>query len=186
MTTKRISLILVCGAVMLMVCSLPAGDNTVEKAEQTKPVIVGTFDSRAVVIAFTRTKWFEEQHDKVRADLQKAEAAGDTAKSEEIKKWKIERQKQMHLQGFGTGDVSEYLEYIKDEIPKLAQQAGVDVVVSKWDITYHGASVKFVDVTEVIIRPFEPSEETLKGIRSMRNVAPIPAEDLEKMDHKHD
>lgn len=122
----------------------------------------------------------------MKAEQQKAEAAGDAVKLEEIRQRMIERQKQMHFQGFGTADVGEYLKYIKDDIPKIAAKAGVDVIVSKWDVVYRGPAVRFVDITEALVQPFGPSEKTLKVIRELKKQNPVPIEQLEKMDHEHD
>ena len=144
------------------------------------------YASRAVAVAFAGSKWLDELRAEVRAEAQEAEAAGDAAKLEEIRQRMIERQKQMHFQGFGTADVSEYLKYIKDDIPKIAAETGVDVIVSKWDVVYRGPSVKFVDITEALVRPFGPSEKVLKGIRELKKHDPIPIEQLEKMDHERD
>lgn len=186
MTAKGIVPSLAVVGAVLIGCQLLAGDNTVDRAGQAAAVIVGTFDSRAVAVAFAGSKWFDELRAEVRAEVQKAKAAGDAAKLEEIRKRMIERQKQMHFQGFGTADVSEYLKYIKDDIPKIAAETGVDVIVSKWDVVYRGPSVKFVDITDALVRPFGPSEKALKSIRELKKHDPVPIEQLEKMDHERD
>jgi hypothetical protein len=81
-------------------------------------------------------------------------------------------------QGFGTGDVSEYLEQIRDDIPKIAQKMGVDVIVSKWDIEYHDPKARFVDVTEALIQPFKPTEERMKMIRGLMGKPPVSEKEI--------
>ena len=73
-------------------------------------------------------------------------------------------QTKLHMQGFSTASVSEYLEHIKDKIPAIAKQAGVDVIVSKWDLAYQSPDAEFVDVTDLMVKPFNPSEKVLKMV----------------------
>ena len=124
-----------------------------EKSEKTSQVIVGTFDSRAVKLAYDT------------AAMAGMMPALDVPKPIEFR------------QGFGKGDVSEYLDLIRDEIPKIAEEAGVDIIVSKWDIEYHDPNVKLVDITEALIQPFKPTEERMKLIRDM--IARPPATEKE-------
>ncbi len=76
------------------------------------------------------------------------------------------------------------LGHIRDQLPDIARRAGVDVIVSKWAITYSAPGAKFVDVTDLIIEPFEPSERTRRIIRELRERPPRPLEEIEKH-HDH-
>jgi hypothetical protein len=58
----------------------------------------------------------------------------------------------------------------------------VEVIVSKWTLTYHGPTAKFVDVTGLIAAEFNPDERTLKMIQSLAETEPIP---LDEIDHDH-
>ena len=89
----------------------------------------------------------------------------------------------VHKQGFGTWSVDNILDNIKGKIPKIAKQADVDVIVSKWDIVYQRSGVEFVDVTDLMVQPFDPDESTLKTIQEVLKRAPVPLEELEN--HKH-
>ncbi len=40
---------------------------------------------------------------------------------------------------------------IEDRLPDMAKDAGVDVIVSKWTLTYRSPAAKFVDVTGLIV-----------------------------------
>ena len=159
MTAKRTLTSVLVGSVMLAGSVLPGVGETAEKAEKTSPVVVGTFDSRAVKIAY--------DHAVLAGRVPDVEADDPNATPEQIKQRTIDRRKREFRQGFGTGDVSEYLDLIRDEIPKIAQKAGVDVIVSKWAIEYHDPNVILVDVTEALIQPFEPTEEDLEIIHDV-------------------
>jgi hypothetical protein len=147
-------------------------------------VRVGTFDSRAVAVAYTRTESFGQSVKKLMDEGKKAEAAGDQEKIKELKAAGRAGQDLIHQQGFGTASVANILDTIKDQLPDIAQKAGVDVIVSKWDITYQTPSAEFVDVTHEMIKPFKPNEKTLKIIEDLLKHPPVSAEELKKhVDH---
>jgi hypothetical protein len=175
MTAKRILIGVLVLGVMLW-GSLPLGfGEKEEKTEKASQVIVGTFDSRAVMMAYSHA---------VRAgrmpSIEAAETSDPNATPQQIKQRSIDRRRREFRQGFGMGDVSEYLDLIRDQIPKIAQKTGVDIIVSKWDIEYYDPKVKFLDVTEVLIQPFEPSKERLKIIQDVRKAPPASDKEIRK------
>ena len=74
--------------------------------------------------------------------------------------------------------------WIRDDIPEIAKKAGVDVIVSKWDIEYHGPKVKFVDVTEALIQPFGPTEERIKIIRDVMAKPPLSEKEIREREKR--
>jgi len=162
MENKRIAIWLVCSVAALAACILFAADEPEKVIDKTR-VIVGTFDSRAVTLAFGTSP---QQAEFLRRYPEYV-APRDGATPEEIEQWKINLKKRQFRQGFGRGDVSEFLDMIRDEIPKIAEKTGVDVIVSKWDIEYQSPKVKLVDITEALIQPFKPTEERIEIIRDV-------------------
>jgi len=179
MKKKRIIICLACTGVALVACILFAADEPAKAIDKTR-VIVGTFDSRAVTLAFgtspQRAEFYQRYPEYV------APRAGATP--EEVEQWKINRRKIEFRQGFGRGDVSEFLDLIKDEIPKIAKKTGVDVIVSKWDIVYQSPKSKFVDVTEALIQPFKPTDERLKIIRDVMKVPAATEKEIREREIK--
>jgi Skp family chaperone for outer membrane proteins len=114
---------------------------------------------------------------------EKAKKAGDTEKVKQLEKWGQAQQDKLHKQGFGTASIKSLLEHIKRDIPKVAKEAGVDIIVSKWELVYQAKDAEFVDVTELIIRGYKPPERALKSIRSLKDWKPISEKKLEG--HKH-
>ena len=88
-------------------------------------------------------------------------------------------QELLHKQGFSTWPVDNILERIKGKIPEIASQADVEVIVSKWNIVYQRSGVEFVDVTDHMVKPFDPDENTLKIIKDIQGQDPVPLEELE-------
>lgn len=176
-----------CAAIALALAELAA--HTTLGAEQSggkspgAKVRVGTFDSRAVAMAYVRSEAFERRFKALKAEHEKAKAAGDQKRVEELEAQGREGQELVHKQGFGTWPVDNILDIIREEIPGIAKQAGVDVVVSKWDVVYQRSGVELVDVTDLMVQPFDPDESTLKLIQEVLKGDPVPLEELEN--HKH-
>lgn len=167
--------IIVCAALVLIAfaCVFAASAQ-----KTTKPVRVGVFDSRAVAVAFAASLYNKKELNGKIAERDTAKAAGDTKKADELERWGKERQAMMHRQGYGTASVRNLLEYIKSDLPKIAKEAGVDVIVSKWDIVFKGEAVEFMDVTDSIAKPFNPDAKTLKQIEDIKKVKPLTEEEV--------
>jgi hypothetical protein len=118
----------------------------------------------------------------LRAEYEKAKAAEDEERIKELEVEGPAQQELMHKQGFGTWPVDNILEKIKGKIPEIARQADVDVIVSKWNIVYQGSGVELVDVTDLMVQPFDPDEETLKIVKDIQTMDPVPLEELK--DHQ--
>ena len=153
-----------------------------EKTSGSK-VRVGTFDSRAVAMAYFATDAFKRQLSGLRAEHEKAKAAGDEKRVKELGAEGPALQELMHKQGFSTWPVDDILDKIKGKIPEIAKRANVDVIVSKWNIVYQRSGVEFIDVIDLMVRPFNPDEETLKTIKDIQKQDPVPLDELKNHQH---
>jgi len=172
--SKRISI-----AVILCAASLSFA-LTGAALSQTKPppVRIGTFDSRAIALAFWRSEEGVKQTNGIKEEYEKAKAAKDEKR---IKQLEIEGpglQVRMHQQVFSTGSVTDIIEKIKTALPPIAKETGVTLIVSKWQIAYKDPSVEYVDVTAQLVKLFNPSDEVLKMIEDLHKQEPVPIEAL--------
>ena len=158
-------------------------DGPAREAEKAK-LRVGTFDSRAVAMAFIRSGMFEQELQQRMEEHKKAKAAGDDQKVKKLEAQGKAGQERVHRQGFGTAPVDNILQRIKDKLPGIAKKASVDVIVSKWAVTYSTPGARFVDVTDLIVEPFGPDEKTKRAIRELCGKPPVPLEEIEKH-HDH-
>ena len=168
-------------------CQAAGGNKQASQGEQKKieamrasgaPMRVGIFDSRALATAYYRSETFSREMNKIRAEYDKAEAAGDKKRVAVLKVKGPAMQEMAHKQGFGTWSVNEILEKISKKLPAMAKQANVAVIVSKWDIAYQRSGVEFVDVTDLIVKPFNPDARTLEIIEDIQSKKPVPLEEL--------
>ena len=132
---------------------------------------VGTFDSRAVALAyyrkFYRSPEFVAHLKKLREDRDQANAAGDHEKAKKLEAEGRAEQGHSHSQVFGSAPIDEIVAKIKDQLPRIAKQAGVDLIVSKWSVAYRSPGAEFVDVTEPMAKLFQPDEQTWKMLRDL-------------------
>jgi len=178
-TTKTVlALVLVIGSCVIY--SMVQAENPESKTTKTR-LRVGTFDSRAVAIAYGGSEEFNQGIKKLMEEYKKAKAEGNEKKIKELEAKGRDAQVQMHMQGFSTASVSEFLAHIKDQLPAIAKEAGVDLMVSKWDLVYQSPDAEFVDVTDLIIKPFHPSEKVLKWIESLKDHPPISLEEAKNI-----
>lgn len=177
---KTLVISMAAAGMLAVVCSMSVL-NGAEATKAVKPLRVGVYDSRGVAIAYYRTDWWNKQVQEKMKETEKAKAAGDTQKVKELEEWGQSSQTKAHLQGFGTAPVKNLLERVNKELALAAQQAGVDIIVSKWQIDYQAKDAQVVDMTDAIVALYKPSEETLKILEEMKKQPPVSEEELLKM-----
>jgi hypothetical protein len=178
-TTKTcLALTLIIGACFIY--SMVRAENPAAKAEKEKHR-VGTFDSRAIAIAYASSNEFNQSIKKLMEEHKQAKADGNEQKAKELEAQGNAHQQKLHMQGFSTASVSEYLVHIKDRLPVVAKEAGVDVIVSKWDLVYQSPDAEFVDVTELMVKQFNPNEKILKTISELKKHPPISLEEAKNI-----
>ncbi len=165
---------LVIGSITL----LGASPGHAQQTSQPTAERIGTFDSRAISIAYYNSAQFRERALGFDAELGEARSAGDEERVKQLEAYRPAMQQVMHLQGFSTGSVREIIERIKDELPQIAETAGVSVIVSKWEVAHSSASVELVDLTPYIVALFEPNDKVLQWIESLKGQDPIPIDSL--------
>lgn len=155
-----------------------AGGGRPAAAAENGKLRVGTFDSRAIVVAYAASDFNEAFIRRLKQDRDKAKAAGDKAKLAEIEAEANAQQDRMHYQGFGTASVADLLEHVKDKLPAVAKEAGVDAIVSKWDFAYRTPAAETIDVTPLLVKLYSPSERTLRIIDDLTKKPPMSAKEI--------
>jgi hypothetical protein len=169
------STILVAGVLTLAAASLgkaqePAGQESVR---------IGTFDSRAVALAYYRSpEGLQRMKPEWDQKLREAEAAGDSARVEELKLFMPSFQHLLHQQVFSTGSICNVLREIEDDLPAIAAEAGVSVIVSRWELPYSAPNLPQIDVTPQIVALFEVDAEVAGMVAQIEDVEPVPLEEM--------
>lgn len=162
-----------------------SGFSAVNGGQKKQLLRVGVYDSRGIAIAFANSEHWSKVLKEKQAALEQAKNDGDTEKVKEIEAWGPAQQAHAHLQGFGTAPVHECFEPVKDKIAAVAKAAGVDLIVSKWELDYLAADAETVDVTMELAKLFNPSEKAWKSIQSLDKWKPYSHEKLKLLEKEH-
>jgi len=139
---------------------------------------IGVYDSRAVAVAWGNSAEFRKSLDAAKDDYKQAKGAKDDKRVKEIEAQMKGQQRRLHEQGFSTGSVASLMAKIKDALPAVAKQAGVDVIVSKWEVNYQSPGVKVVDVTDDLVALFHTSAQGVKWAKGIKDHPPVPIEQI--------
>ena len=165
-------LVIAASLAWMAVCTTVEAQNPREPTSGSK-IHIGTFDSRALAVAYYSSEAFLRQAGELRTEYEKAKAEGDEKRVKELEAEGPAQQELMHKQAFNTWPVDNILKMIEGSIPEIAKQANVEVIVSKWNIVYQQPGVVFVDVTDLMVKLFNPNEDTLKTIESLQKQDPV-------------
>lgn len=167
--------ILMGNALALALFALPLSAHAQETA---KKIRVGVYDNRAIAMAYFGSDYNEFV--KKRTEFQAAQAAGDSARIDELNIWVEKFQRQIHFQGFCRAPVDDLLLLVKDKMAGLVSRTGVDLI--GWYPDYTGANVEIVDITDELVALFNPTEKKLEEIKGLKGVEPMALADV---DHEH-
>jgi hypothetical protein len=132
-------------------------------------VRVGTYDSRAIAVAYAASEFNPVAAKK--AEMDKAKAAGDTKKVAELQTWGKDHQRMLHFQGFSKVPVDDLLEPVKAQVAKLAADQGLAAIAD--DFTFTGAQVEVVDVTDQIVELYKPNDKARANAKMIRGQKPV-------------
>lgn len=145
---------------------------------QTNKLRVGVYDSRAIAIAYGNSTEFQQSLKSVQAEYNKAKEEKNDKRMKEIETRMKLAQRRLHEQGFSTGSVAGIMAKIKDSLPVVATQAGVQAIISKWELNHQSTDLEVVDVTDNLVALFHPSEKVMGWVKELKNHPPLPIEEI--------
>jgi hypothetical protein len=138
-----------------------------------KRLKIGTYDSRAVTYAY----FSSDQNTALRQQLKKER--DEIMKTSDTTKWKetmckvLTEDYLLHQRVFATGSAAFILEKVKKQIPAIAKTAGVDVLVSKWELTWCDSSAIIVDLTDSVAQLFTPIDKLGKTYEEIKKMVKL-------------
>ena len=174
---KRLHQILISVIVILFGLLQPSGN--VVFGQKTKAVMkIGTYDSRIVTFAWSRSDYFKQHMTKFKQQSDSAEKVHDTARIKELSVQAISFQHLLHLSVFSNGSIGFVMASVKDKLPELAKTSGVTVILSKWELNYSDPSVEIVDLTTQVAQLFQPKENIDKMSKDISIQKPFPLDEF--------
>lgn len=141
--------------------------------DAASPVRVGVYESRAIAVAYGRSK-YNKVADELLEQKRAADAAGDDKRVARIKAEGERRQRQLHRQAFGRAPVDDLLVHVKDGLPEVLRKTNVSVIAQR--VVAAAPGVEQVDVTDELVALYDPTEKTLKHIDALRRHPPAELE----------
>jgi hypothetical protein len=155
----------------------PAGN--VVLAQKIKASIkIGTYDSRIVTFAWSRSDYFKQRLIKINQQSDSATKAHDTARIKELSVEAMSYQHLLHLTVFSNGSIGFVMAIVKDKLPGLAKRTGVSVILSKWELNFSDPSIEIVDLTSQVAQLFQPKENIDQMSKDISAQQPIPIDEF--------
>lgn len=175
--------ILLYSAMLLLAIGALGCASTPAATPESEPVRIGVYDSRAIAVGWANTAPFKAWWDSLQSEYNQAKAAGDQKRVEELEAEAEARQRLQHMQAFSTAPVDDILVYIEDSLPQIQQEAGVTMLVCKWDSETLAKypSAELVDVTMILVDAFHPTEQQRQHAIGIQTRDPIPLDEAEKI-----
>ena len=161
---KRNVLALTCAIALAAgwaLCSATYG----EKLDSQPKLRIGTYKSYILAVAYYSSDMFKKQMSDIDAQIKQAEADGKAELLKQLNAKGRALQQRAHMQLRGLAPADNILAHMKDALPKIAQASGVEAISGK--VAYHSPAVELLDITDALVGQLNPSEETLKAIKSM-------------------
>lgn len=157
-----------------------AGASYKQVAHEVRPaadVRIGVYDSRAVAIAWAASR-FNTVGEK-KQDLATAREAGDQTRIAELTAWGEGQQRKLHLQGFGRVPVQDLLEPVREELAHVLQNRNLAAIAMQCDSLAAGTAT--IDITDDLVRLYDPTARTLEWIGQLKDRDPLPLEELVRL-----
>jgi hypothetical protein len=148
-------------------------------AQSTAPanrLRIGVYDSRALAIAYSASSFHDAELKAMQQELKDAEAARDTKKADQIRARGKNMQSIAHLQAFSNAPVDNAMATLRESLPLIAAAAGVDLIVA--DVDFKSDRVETIDVTNLLVAKFKPSDRAQKNIEMIVKQKRIPMVDV--------
>lgn len=174
---KQIQISISVIAIILLSILHPAGNMAF--AQKTKAAMkIGTYDSRIVTFAWSRSDYFKQRLIKINQQSDSATKAHDTARVKELSVGAMSYQHLLHQMIFSNGSIGFIMAIVKDKLPALAKTAGVSVILSKWELNFSDPSIEIVDLTSQVAQLFHPKENIDQMSKDISAQQPIPIDEF--------
>ena len=165
--------------VILAISSLCISTVVAQEPAPSAPtkVLIGTYDSRAIAVAWAASK-FNPVGEK-KKEYEAAKLAGDKSKIAELEQWGPRQQRLLHFQGFGRVPVSDLLKPVQVELESLMSQKKLVAITMQCEAI--SDQVQVVDVTMDLVQLFQPTQKTIDTVKQLVTKAPISLLELSEL-----
>jgi hypothetical protein len=145
---------------------------------QSKRVRVGVYDSRAIAVAYANSREFQNSMKPVQVDYAQAKLANNQKHMEELQRRMEQAQRLLDQQAYSIASIADIMAVVKGSLPSVAKEAGVEIIVSKWDLNYQSLNVEVEDVTDKLVALFHTTEQGWKWAKEIQQKPPVPIDQI--------
>lgn len=146
-------------SIFVVVLLTSFGGSKLRTESHNSKLKIGIYDSRAVTYAYTNSVMFKQGQQKINKENSEILKSKDTAKWKETMTKIFTEQYLLHQRVFATGSATSILKKIESQLPAVAKNAGVDIIVSKWELTWNDSNASLIDLTDSIAQLFVPIDK---------------------------
>jgi hypothetical protein len=126
---------------------------------------LGTYESRAVALAWARSTQRNESLRALLAQAREADASGDKLKLQAAKKEVSAQYELLSKQISGDERIPNVMQQLEARMPIILVKAGVSRIIDQRDAP---KETETIDVTLIVVAEFNPTEKTLRQIAEIR------------------
>jgi hypothetical protein len=157
---------------------LAAGVCSPLQAQKKKePLKIGVFDSRVVLLAYSRSAGFGEKMKSLSEEADKLLKSGDTTKMKKGAMMMISRSFMLESGVFSNASAKAVIGLVKDQLAGLAEKTGVSMIVCKWELSYSDPSIELLDVTAQVADLFKPVNLDPSMVKQIADQPPMTQEE---------
>ena len=171
---------------LVFLASAVCAEAKMSEQEPSRLVVrIGTYDSRAIAIAFVGSEIFNQLMTDLKSRHDLAKATGSTKVMATLEAEATARQETLHKQAFSTEPVNNILKHIANRLTNIKEQAKVSIILSKWDRQALGKhkTLEQVDVTMLLIEAFKPNNRQKMRAVEIQRHDPVPLKKMETLKH---
>jgi hypothetical protein len=140
---------------------------------------IGTYDPRAIAIAWAHSDQFRALLSEKRSAMKAAQASHDEQAQQDLRNWGRLSRIRLHLQAFSGAPVDDILDHVRNQLPLVAADEGVQIIVSNPD--FAGPDIEQVDVRDRLVELFHPTPGSLRAVDGIRKAPIVPLEQVAEM-----
>jgi hypothetical protein len=149
-----------------------------ETAAEEHKIRIGYFNTRAIAMAYTQSRIFNEKITKIVTQAKEAKASGNDKIYKKLDAELKMEQEKIHWQVFSNARIDDILTQVRPSYEQIAQKANVAAIAE--NVVYNDTKVELVDVTELVAEQFKPNEATKEKMQQIIKKPPASFEEMKQ------
>jgi predicted MPP superfamily phosphohydrolase len=151
---------------------------TGETPSTQQKIRIGFFNTRAVAVAYVQSSMFNKKIAKIVTEANQAKANGNDKIYKKLNDELKMEQEKIHWQVYSNARIDDILMQVRPAYEQIAQKANVAAIAES--VLYNDTKIELVDVTDLMVDEFMPSEKTKEKIQEILKKPPASFEQMKQ------